>query len=76
MTLDSFLDLVGDDLGLELDGPGAADAPLATLPRWDSVHLLRLVVLLERESGRRISVRKLLEAQCLTEIHALMEEQG
>lgn len=76
MTLRSFLDLVGDDLGLDLEGPAVATVRLADLPRWDSVHLLRLVVLLERESGRRVPVRKILEAQSLKEIHALMEEQG
>lgn len=74
--LDSFLRLVRDDLGLELEVPGAAEIRLADLPRWDSVYLLRLVTLLEEETGRRVSVRRVLEAHSLGEIYALVEEQA
>jgi acyl carrier protein len=75
-TLDGFLRLVRDDLGLvtDLAGPEAAGCDLTDLPGWDSVNLLRLVTLLEQESGRAMPVGRILEARTLEEIYALVED--
>lgn len=70
---DEFADFVGllrDELGLDLSEQQAA-ADFDALPTWDSVHLLRLVTLIERETGRRVPVARVLQARGLREIHAL-----
>ncbi|WP_405898876.1 phosphopantetheine-binding protein [Streptomyces sp. NBC_00727] len=73
--LDAFLRIVGDDLGLDVEHPAGADLALTEVPGWDSLNLLRLVVLLE-ESGHRVPVHRLLEAQSLRDIHTLVKEYG
>ncbi|MGW7103629.1 phosphopantetheine-binding protein [Streptomyces sp. NPDC054838] len=72
-NVDVFLRTVRDDLGLDLPGPAGADTALVDLPGWDSLNLLRLVALLE-ESGHRVPVHRLLEAQSLRDIHSLVKE--
>ncbi|GAA3000648.1 phosphopantetheine binding protein [Streptomyces sp. KhCrAH-43] len=73
--LDAFLRIVGDDLGLDVEHPAGADLALTEVPGWDSLNLLRLVVLLE-DSGHRVPVHRLLEAQSLRDIHTLVKEYG
>jgi len=73
--LDAFLRIVGDDLGLDVEQPAGADLALTEVPGWDSLNLLRLVVLLE-ESGHRVPVHRLLEARSLRDIHTLVKEYG
>lgn len=65
-----FVRLLRDELGLDLSEQQAA-ADFDALPSWDSVHLLRLVTLIERETGRRVPVARVLQARSLREIHAL-----
>lgn len=72
-SLEGFLRLVRDDLGMEIAGPGDAFADLAELPDWDSVNLLRLVTILEQRTGRRMPVGRILEARSLKEIYAVVE---
>jgi acyl carrier protein len=67
-TIDDFLVLVRDELGLTV-GPEHADLPLDQVPEWDSMHLLALLTALERETGRSISLPDVLEAKSLREIH-------
>ncbi|MBW5485968.1 acyl carrier protein [Streptomyces bambusae] len=64
-----FLDLIRDELGLDLSVQ-EAEADLDALPAWDSVHLLRLVMLIEQETGRRIPVASVLQARSIAQIHA------
>lgn len=66
-----FLDLLRDGLGLELTEEQAA-ADFDTLSDWDSVHLLRLVMVLERETGRPVPVGRVLLARSMREIHELV----
>lgn len=66
-----FLGLIRDELGLVLTEAEAA-ADFDTLPSWDSVHLLRLVGLVERETGRRVPVAGVFQARSLREIHCLV----
>lgn len=73
--LAGFLDAVRDGLGLDLTEEQAA-ADFDLLPDWDSVHLLRLVMLLERETGRSVPVSRVLQARSLREIHSLVTTDG
>jgi acyl carrier protein len=75
-SLDGFLRLVRDELGVHLEGPAHEATDLADLPDWDSVNLLRLVTLLEQETGRRMPVGRILQARSLKEIYVLVEDQG
>ncbi|MFF4402721.1 acyl carrier protein [Streptomyces sp. NPDC001480] len=73
--LAGFLDVVRDGLGLDLTEEQAA-ADFDLLPDWDSVHLLRLVMLLERETGRSVPVGRVLRARSMREIHSLVTGDG
>ncbi|MFD7863399.1 phosphopantetheine-binding protein [Streptomyces sp. NPDC057682] len=73
--LDAFLLMVGEDLGLDVEGPAGADVALTDVPGWDSLNLLRLLALLE-ESGHSVPVHRLLEARSLRDIHTLVKEYG
>jgi acyl carrier protein len=70
MDLEAFLDLVRDELGLQVTTPEAA-ATFDDLTGWDSVHLLALATVLERETGRRLSLPEVLETTNLTELYQL-----
>jgi acyl carrier protein len=72
-SLDDFLGVIRAELGLDL-GVRDVDTELVNIPDWDSVYLLRLVTLLEERTGRRVSVRAVLEARSLGQIHALVSE--
>ncbi|MER5502625.1 MULTISPECIES: acyl carrier protein [unclassified Streptomyces] len=69
-----FLGLIRDELGLVLTEEEAG-ADFDALPAWDSVHLLRLVGLVERETGRRVPVAGVLRARSLREIHSLVASE-
>jgi acyl carrier protein len=69
--LSGFLRLLRTELGLELSDRDAY-TDLADVDGWDSLHLLRLVSLLEDETGRRVPVRAVLEARTFQQIHALV----
>ncbi|MFD7033105.1 acyl carrier protein [Streptomyces sp. NPDC059917] len=73
--LADFLRLLRDELGLDLTEQQAA-ADFDTLPAWDSVHLLRLVMLLEQETGRRVPVSSVLQARTMRQIHSLVTTDG
>jgi acyl carrier protein len=75
MSIDALLGLVRDDLGLPVSGD-QVDRDLAELPGWDSMHLLWLVTVLERETGHAISVIDLLEARSLAELHDVVVAFG
>ncbi|NED88369.1 acyl carrier protein [Streptomyces sp. SID11233] len=68
--LAGFLQAVREELGLVL-GDEDADTELDLLPDWDSLHLMRLVMLLERERGHAVPVADVLHARTLREIHEL-----
>lgn len=67
-TIDEFLTLVRDEIGLEV-GPEHTNVPLDQVPGWDSMHLLTLLTVLERRTGRPISLPQVLEAGSLHRIH-------
>jgi acyl carrier protein len=69
-TIDDFVALLRDDLGLPVT---AQDVPLQLdqVAGWDSVHLLSLLTLLERRTGRGLPLSSALEATSLGEIYEL-----
>ncbi|MFE2164552.1 phosphopantetheine-binding protein [Streptomyces sp. NPDC059447] len=58
---------------MDLGERGLATA-LDEVPEWDSVLLLQLIALVEEETGRRLSVRAVLEARTFEQIYALVKE--
>jgi hypothetical protein len=68
MTRDEFLLLVRDELGLPL---GADDfhADFDHVVSWDSMHMMRLVAAVERETGNRVPVGRLLADRSLDAIY-------
>ena len=69
-TFEDFLALVRDELGLPVSAADA-DRDLTDVLGWDSMHLLSLVTVLERHTGRSVSVIDLLEARNLLSIYAV-----
>jgi acyl carrier protein len=66
-------DLIGmlrDQLGLPVTAEDAA-RHLDQVPGWDSVRVLWLVTVLERDAGRRVSLADLLDATSIQEIYEL-----
>jgi acyl carrier protein len=70
MTIEDFVRLVRDELGLDVAADGL-DAAFTEVPGWNSVHLLRLVALLERETGHAVSVPDVLAAPTLGSVYKL-----
>ena len=68
-TIDEFLQLVRDGLGLPVTAEDA-ERGLDEIPGWDSVHLLWLLTSLEQRTGRSISMPDVLEASSLGQIYA------
>ncbi|MFF9558113.1 acyl carrier protein [Streptomyces albus] len=69
-TVEELIELANTELGTALR-PADAAVELAQLDGWDSVHLLRLVALLETALGRRVPVDRMLEARTLRELWAV-----
>jgi acyl carrier protein len=69
-TIGDFVALVRDELGMPITVDDI-DRELNGLPGWDSMHLLWLVTLLEKRTGRTVSVIDLLEAPNLAHIYDL-----
>lgn len=69
-TIDDFLTLVRDELGLPV-GHDDAYRDLDQVPGWDSIHLLWLCTALERATGRPVSLPDVLHASSLAGIYEL-----
>ncbi|MYS43666.1 acyl carrier protein [Streptomyces sp. SID5998] len=72
-TLDraDFAGLVRDELGIDIDET-ELDRPFDALEGWDSVHLLTLLSLLEKETGAPLSLPDFLDARSLASIYELV----
>ncbi|MCM3922995.1 acyl carrier protein [Frankia sp. AiPs1] len=69
-TVEDFVTLLRDELAL----PVTADdlgRDLDTVESWDSVHLLALCTILERETGRSLPFAAVLEAPSLDAVYRL-----
>jgi len=69
-TIDDFVTIIRDELGLALTTEDVGRS-LDEVPGWDSVHLLSLLTVLERTTGRQISMPDVLEAPSLEHIYGL-----
>ncbi|GHH88411.1 hypothetical protein GCM10018793_67980 [Streptomyces sulfonofaciens] len=70
ITTDDFVALLREDMGLPVTAEDTG-LSLDQVPGWDSVHLLSLLTLLERRTGRSLPLADVLEAGSLKDIHAL-----
>lgn len=70
MSIDDFVSLVRDELGLKVT-PDDIGKGFDELAGWDSMLLLSLLTRLERATGQRLSLPQVLEAGSLQQIHAL-----
>jgi acyl carrier protein len=65
---EEFCKLLAEELGVHVT-PEEMDRPLDDIPEWDSVHLLRLVTVVESLTGRRVPVAGLLEATTFQQMY-------
>ncbi len=70
-TLDDFVTLLQDELGLDVTRENVG-LPFDRVPGWDSVHMLSLLVIVERETERRVSLPDMLEASSLERLFELV----
>ncbi|AGL15972.1 hypothetical protein [Actinoplanes sp. N902-109] len=68
--IDDFVTLLNDDIGLCVDHADLRRS-LDDVAGWDSLHLLTLLTLLERSTGRRMSLPDALAATSLQDIYEL-----
>jgi acyl carrier protein len=69
-TIDDFLELLNTEIGLRVSAE-QAELSLDRVADWDSVHLLSVLTVLERTTGRPVSLADALEARSLSDIYAL-----
>jgi acyl carrier protein len=69
ITETDFIRIVRDELALPLAGEDL-DSDFDEVVSWTSLHMLRLVTAVERETGRRVPVGRLLEDRSLRAIYA------
>lgn len=69
-NLKDFVAILRDDLGLTIKLEDAG-RDLDHIADWDSVHLLQLMSVLERETGRPVALPDLLGASSLAEMYEL-----
>ncbi|GAA1522136.1 hypothetical protein GCM10009677_63820 [Sphaerisporangium rubeum] len=70
ITVDRFVTLLRDEMALAVTADELAK-DLDAVDSWDSVHLLTLCTILERETGRSLSLAKVLEAPSLEAVYRL-----
>lgn len=73
--VEDFVALLRDELGMAVTREDL-DKHLDQVADWDSAHLVELVTLLERETGRGVSVPDVLSASSLAEIHRIAVAGG
>lgn len=60
ITESTFIRIVRDDLSLPLNGIDLSAGLAGGVVSWDSLHMMRLVAAVEKETGRRLPVGPLL----------------
>jgi acyl carrier protein len=68
--MDDLLDLIRRELGIPVTEEDAR-RDLNQVAGWDSLHLLRLLTVLEERTGRSLSLPDFLEAPSLAGIYAV-----
>ncbi|MFG2648278.1 acyl carrier protein [Streptomyces sp. NPDC048436] len=69
-TPDDYLGILRDLVGFPVT-PEELGTPFDQLNGWDSVHLLKLVTVIERETQVRLPVTRVLEARSLNEVFGM-----
>jgi len=69
-AIDKFVTLMRDEMGLPVTTENVAGR-LSDIPGWDSMRIIELLVLLERETGNELPLARMIEAQSLQEIYDL-----
>lgn len=69
-TIEDFVTLLRDEMGLTVTERDT-ELSLDEVAGWDSVHLLSLLSILERRTGRSLPLPEILEADSLAGIYAL-----
>ncbi|WP_214103101.1 hypothetical protein [Acrocarpospora catenulata] len=70
ISVDEFVSLLRDELALPVTAEDLGRA-LDAVDSWDSVHLLALCTILERETGRTLPFAEVLEAPSLAAVYRL-----
>jgi aryl carrier-like protein len=70
ISVDEFVTLLRDELALPVTADDL-DRGLDSVEAWDSVHLLALCTVLERETGRSLPFAEVLKAPNLAEVYRL-----
>ncbi|WP_066363836.1 acyl carrier protein [Herbidospora mongoliensis] len=70
ITVEEYVALLRDQLALPVTEEDLGRS-LDTVDAWDSVHLLTLCTLLERETGRPLPFARVLEAPSLAAVYEL-----
>ena len=68
LTEQEFLEIVNDELALPLQA-GDLDDDLDSVVSWDSMHVMTLVTSVERRTGHRVPVGRLMAVRTLREIY-------
>ncbi|RGA03960.1 acyl carrier protein [Microbispora triticiradicis] len=71
ISREEFVDLLQDEIGLAVGGDDLGRA-LDEVPGWDSLHLLTMLVLLEKRVRRPLSLPDFLEAASLESVYELV----
>ncbi|WP_030912403.1 acyl carrier protein [Streptomyces sp. NRRL F-5126] len=74
ISIDEFVSIVRDELGLPLTAEDV-DLSFDELPGWDSVQMLWLLTILERRTGKSLSLPDMLEAPSLAALYKIVASQ-
>ncbi|MER5757258.1 phosphopantetheine-binding protein [Streptomyces sp. NPDC002088] len=69
-SLDDFAELISDQIGIPVTSEDLRRS-VDQVPGWDSLHVMWLLTLLERETGRRLSLPQVIEAPTLAHVYDL-----
>jgi acyl carrier protein len=69
-SLDEFAVLISDHIGIPVTSEDLR-RHVDEVPGWDSLHVMWLLTVLERETGRRLSLPDVIEAPTLAHVYEL-----
>jgi acyl carrier protein len=70
-SIDDLVAILRDELGMAVVAEDAGRS-FDEIPDWDSVHLLWLLNVVERRTGRSVSLPDVLEARSIGDLYAVM----
>lgn len=75
ITQDDFIRIVRDQLRLPLANPDV-DGDFDQTVNWRSIHLVRLFVAMEKQTGLRVPVARLFEERTLSGIYGVFATEA